>query len=215
MDRYLKRAGKARVIGMLSGFSFILLMLLLVFPIVKRQDSAEAAHIPAVTTLSITSASTVASVDITPTDTNGTFASSDDNGPNNANVAFSVTTNNLAGYNLSINGSDTTGDLANASTSDALQALGSAVDASTFATGASATYSNKWGIKPNKLNGAANTNYLPAPTTTNTISMDTTTTPNTTANNYTIGLGARVNYAKPSGIYTNTFVLTAVGNPIS
>ena len=208
---YIKCAKKLRLVGMFSVFSFVLLSFLSVFPIVHHEDQAEADYVPSVSNITITSASNTASVDVTPLSKDGTFAAS----TAASEVAFNVTTNNLTGYNLSLNGSDSTGSLINNATSDTLETIASATDANTFATGATSTYTDKWGIKPNKLNGANNTNYLPAPTTTNAITLDSTTTPNTTANSYTIGLGARLDYARPAGAYTNTFVLTAVGNPIS
>ncbi|MBQ6410049.1 hypothetical protein IJI18_02195, partial [Candidatus Saccharibacteria bacterium] len=84
----------------------------------------------------------------------------------------------------------------------------------TFATGDTETYVNKWGILPSKLNSTANTDFLAAPTTNTNIIIDITSSPNTIANNYTIGLGARVDYTKPVGTYTNTYVLQAVGRPV-
>jgi uncharacterized protein (TIGR02145 family) len=62
-------------------------------------------------------------------------------------------------------------------------------------------------------NSAANTNYLQAPTTT-AETLNQTTSANTTADSYTIGLGARVDYTKPAGTYTNTFVLTTIANSV-
>ena len=153
---FIRHARNLRFLGMMAFGLLTLLVFATIFPIVRHEDFAEAAYIPAVTTLAITSASTTASVDITPINSNGTFASSDDIGPNNANVAFDVTTNNLTGYSLSIDGSDTTGELTNINTADTLEPITSATDANTFATGVSSTYTNKWGIKPNKLNGANN-----------------------------------------------------------
>ena len=208
---FIKRAKNLRMLGSSAFCLLILLSLLSIFPIAHHEDQAEAAYVPSVSNITITSASNTASVDITPASNDGTFATS----TAASEVAFNVTTNNLTGYNLSINGSDSTGNLTNPIASDTLETITSAIDANTFASGSTSTYTNKWGIKPNKLNGTNNTDYLPAPTTTNTITIDNTTASNTEANSYTIGLGARVDYTKPNGTYTNTFTLIAVGNPIN
>lgn len=210
---YIKHSKNTHIIGITATTVSILLATMAIFPIVKHQDQAEATPIASNTNLSITSASTIASVDITPTSSTGTFSSSDASNE----VAFSVTTNNLTGYNLTLaaRSGDTSGQLTNVSYSDTLDSIASPVDETTFATGPSTTYTNKWGIKPSKYLSANNTDFIPAPITTSGFIIDTTTGPNTTANTYTIGIGARVDYEKPTGTYTNTYVLEAVGRPVA
>ena len=151
----------------------------------------------------------MASVDITPNSPIGTFVASD----NNSSVSFGVKTDNLTGYNLTLSArpGDTSGQLINASYNEELDTISSAANENTFATGDTSTYVNKWGILPSKLNSSDNTDYLPAPIDTTGFTMDTTNSANpTTANNYTIGIGARVDYTKPTGTYTNTYVIQAV-----
>lgn len=91
-----------------------------------------------------------------------------------------------------------------------------------------AELNNTWGYMPSKYNSANNTNYLPAPTNDGDV-LDTTSAPNTPQpgysedttrvdslqpNKYTIDLGSRVDYTTYAGSYTNTFIITAVGNPV-
>lgn len=87
---------------------------------------------------------------------------------------------------------------------------------------------NTWGYMPSKYNSVDNTNYLPAPTSEGDI-LDATSTPNALKlgypedgtmvdnlqpNEYTIDLGSRVDYTTYAGSYSNTFIITAVGNPV-
>ena len=207
---YIKYNRFVRIIGFTTSISLLLLTLLSIFPIIKTNDDAEATVTPATTTLTMTSSSTTASVDVKPMSSNGTFATS----AAADEVAFTVTTNNVTGYNLTIAGSDNTRRLNNADASATLDSITAATDQTTFTTGAAATYSNKWGYKPSMYNSAANTDYLQAPTTT-AETLNQTTSANTTADTYTIGLGARVDYTKPVGTYTNTFVIEAVANNVA
>ena len=211
IKNYINKFKLIRITGIATSVAFLLLVFLSVFPIIGYQEQAEATPITSTSTITITSASSIASVDIAPISSTGTFASSD----SNSSVAFGVSTDNLTGYQLSIIGNDATGELTNTSHGDTIASISSPVDATTFATGDTETYVNKWGILPSKLNSTANTDFLAAPTTNTNIIIDITSSPNTIANNYTIGLGARVDYTKPVGTYTNTYVLQAVGNQIS
>ena len=220
---HIKRVKRTRIVGMGASLALILLSLLAVFPITKQTEKAEATATASTTTLAITSSSTTASVDVTPVSSNGTFAAS----ATADEVAFTVTTDNVTGYSLTIAGSDNTRQLNNTDAAATLDSITAATDASTFATGAAATYSNKWGYKPSFYNSAANTNYLQAPTTTaESLNItdaangaDTTCTdPADTScslHAYTIGIGTRVDYTKPVGTYSNTFVIEAVPNNVA
>ena len=196
---------------------FVVLFVLTVSPIVHREEQVEALYTPSVSSVTVTSSSNVAAVDITPNNSKGTFVSSI------SDVAFEVATDNLTGYTLALSpvGDDISGQLINTSHGDTLDTVAGPVDETTFATGVATSYVNKWGIKSSKYNAStsawdalASGNYLPAPKTTNTI-LDTTTVPNTTPNQYKVGIGARVDYEKTIGTYTNTYVLQAVGNQIT
>lgn len=112
----------------------------------------------------------------------------------------------------------------------AINSLSTAVSKEDYSDGSAsgAELNNTWGYMPSKYNSVNNTNYLPAPTNDGDV-LDTTSTPNTPQpgysedttrvdslqpNKYTIDLGSRVDYTTYAGSYTNTFVVTAVGNPV-
>ena len=209
---HIKRARRTRVFGMGALCILTLFTILAVFPVVNHKEEAEATIVPATTTLAIVSSKDTASVDITPTSSAGTFATS-----SAADQAeFTVTTDNLTGYSVTLLGTDTSGQLVNAASGDTLDTIASDTTESDFINGSASTYTNKWGYRLN-INGTTTTDFMAAPTTSTAKTIYSTTSPNTagTPDNYTLALGARVDYTKPAGTYTNTFVLTAVGNPIS
>ena len=199
------------MLGMAAFGCFVLLTILSIFPITHHDDSAEATPgVVEVPTISITSMSNTASVDIAPTSSTGTFATS----TSENRLSFDVTTSNYTGYTLTIEAADDSGLLTNSNTADTLSSITTATDATTFATGSTSDYNNKWGYKPNIFNSAENANYLPSPTTTASV-LNYTTSANASPDTYTIDLGARVDYTKPSGTYTNTYILTATANPVA
>jgi len=193
----------------MSGFLFCLLVLATFYPLEsKNEHSTEAATGTAQSSsLTLDVTSSVASVDLTVDSSTGTFASSD------TNAAFSVTTNNFTGYTLSISADEDTGLLSD-DESNTLSSIPAAISEETFSASANTSYNGMWGYRPSKYNSVANTNYLPAPTTTAS-TLDVTSAANTTANNYTIALGARADFTKPASAYTNTFTIIAVSNPIN
>ena len=212
---YIRYVRDIRVVGVASVFVFSMLLLAACFPIIRKTDGADATAMPATSSIEITSTSTVANVDIMLNNENGTFAASD------SDIAFDVTTNNLTGYTLMIEDNGAAGKLVNIDNNDSLDTLAAVTDANTFENGAADTYANRWGFKPSKYNSTANTNYIPAPTTSLGSTLNVTSCANNTVNcasekdSYTIGVGARVSYAKPEGVYMNTFTLVAVANSIS
>ena len=168
-------------------------------------------------TLSVTDS---VSLNIVSTSSNGTFATTDTSTNN-----ISVKTTNGTGYTLGIKAS-TNNSNALINTSDSTKTIPS-ISSSTFPSGVSEanykddTYAstnnlnNTWGYRPSKLNSVANSNYLPAPSSSSTITtLDKTTMSNpSTANTYNIALGTRITDTTVQGSYTNTFVITAVVNP--
>ena len=209
---YIAKQKYVRISGLASLSILIILLALSIYPITLKHDSAEATSIESNTTLTMTQGSSSANLSITPKDTTGTFSSS-----TTAETAqFGITTNNYTGYTLTISASDNKGLLTNTdttiTTNNTLSSISSAIDSSTFSS--STALNGKWGYKPSKYNSSSNVAFLPSPTTTAS-TLDTTSIANpTVANDYTIGLGARVDYDVPAGTYTNTFILSAVGNPI-
>ena len=207
----IKRDKRIRIVSTGAFSLLVILGILAVFPVVNHKEEAEATVVPATTTLSIVSSKDTAAVDITPTSSTGTFATS-----SAADQAeFTVTTDNLTGYSVTLLGTDTSGQLVNAASGDTLDTIASDTTESDFINGSAATYANKWGYRLN-VNGTTTTDFMAAPTTNTAKTIHTTTSPNTsTPDNYKLSLGARVDYTKASGTYTNTFVLTAVGNPVA
>ncbi|MBQ6409657.1 hypothetical protein IJI18_00155, partial [Candidatus Saccharibacteria bacterium] len=93
IKNYINKFKLIRITGIATSVAFLLLAFLSVFPIIGYQEQAEATPITSTSTITITSASSIASVDITPISSTGTFASSD----SNSSVAFGVSTDNLTG----------------------------------------------------------------------------------------------------------------------
>lgn len=206
---HIRRARYIRTAGTGALCSLVLLTLLMALPISHRDDHAEAVYVPSTTAISIVSSKDTASVNITPTSGTGSFATS----AAADQAEFTVTTDNLTGYSLNILGGDTSGQLVNAVTGDTLDTIAADTTENDFRTGSAATYVNKWGYRLN-VNGASTTNFMAAPTTATAKTIYTTSAPNTTPDDYTLGLGTRVDYTKPAGTYSNTFVVTALSNPV-
>ncbi|MBQ6410136.1 hypothetical protein IJI18_02700, partial [Candidatus Saccharibacteria bacterium] len=146
---YINKHKSIRILGISTSIALIFLIAFSVFPVISHQESVEAtAGVEEIPTITITSASNSASVDITPISSTGTFVASD----TNSRLAFSVSTANYTGYTLNIAAKtgDTLGQLTNAR-GDTLDSITTATDANTFATGDVDTYVNKWGYRPSSL----------------------------------------------------------------
>lgn len=159
------------------------------------------------------------SLDLKPVSNSGTFASS-----STTDNTISVTTNYFSGYKLSIAASTANDNALKYEENNVVLAtipshnIAAGISANNYAddTYASTNHlNNTWGYRPSKLNSTDNTNYLPGPTSITDTTLDSTTTANpTTANNYNIAIGARVDMTTPKGLYANTFVIKVVANPI-
>ena len=213
----ISRGKHFRLAALFSGFGLVFLFTLTFSPLQSPVSPTEAATGTAqdsTLTLDVTSASAV--VDINVVDSAGTFSSSDKTtSDKNSNIAFSITTNNFSGYTLSIAGADDTGLMNDEEAENSLSSIPTMLTEDAFSNAANTMYNGMWGYKPSKYNSAVNTNYYPAPTTEES-TLDVTAVPNTTANNYTIALGARTDFTKPSTTYkSSNFIITAVTNPIN
>ncbi len=166
------------------------------------------------------------SLNISSLDSAGTFASSDTTANN-----ISVSTNNGTGYTLGIKAS-TEGENALVNASDSSKTIPS----HTISAGVSGTnyndltyassnnLNNTWGFRPSKyydtnndvvIDNTSSNLYFPGPSSaTNQFIIDKTTSANATANEYNIALGTRINNSTSPGKYANTFIITAVANPI-
>ena len=211
---YIAKQKYARISGIASLSILIILLTLAFCPVALEDPSAEATtgtSVPSTTTLTMALGSSSANLNIIPKDESGTFAAS----TSSESAEFGITTNNYTGYTLTISASDDNGLLTNTDTelteNNTLSSILYPTDTTTFT--ASSSFNGQWGYLPSRYNSEANLVFRPAPTTTAS-TLDTTTVANEEANDYTIGLGARVDYNKPAGTYTNTFVLNTVANPI-
>ena len=162
-------------------------------------SSAYAEAVPSTLTMNISTDNV--HLDLTP-EINGKFGKSE-------NATISINTNNFSGYTLGI--ATTTTTYLEDGAGNTIPTLAQAISEQDFST--SAAYNNMWGYKPSKLNSVANTNYLPAPSTSGAI-LDVTDEANAENNTYTIGLGARADYTVVNGNYKCTVVITAVANDI-
>ena len=211
IQSHIKLHKYLRVTGISASILLALFAVLTLNPVSHHEEEAEATANPSTSRLEILSDSNVAGVKLNVNSTNGTFAKT-----NSADeMKFSVITDNLTGYTLSLSATDDSGKLMNETiNAAALDSITTALSYSDFANGSSASaYNGMWGVEPSKYNSADNTDYLPAPTTEPMI-LDTTNKANTTANEYTVGIGARADFNTPSGIYSNTFILQVVGRPV-
>ncbi|MBR3157066.1 hypothetical protein IKF20_01355 [Candidatus Saccharibacteria bacterium] len=146
------------------------------------------------------------SLNILPTDS-GSFAST--------SATVSVKTTYAAGYTLGIKASTNNSNalINDNDSSKTIPSITGNISEATFSS--SSTYNNKWGFKPSKLNSAANSDYLPAPSSDSAVTvLDQTATSNpSTYNDYTLTMGVRTDNTLTPGSYKNTFVLTTVANP--
>ncbi len=162
-------------------------------------------------TITINTISDTAILDLTPTDTGGTFTTSVD-----SDIVFNVSTNNFSGYSLSVTTVDNTRTLVNGS--DTIGSIGSALTSVEFNDAAN---DNKWGFKPNKFydvatnavvdNSGEDGVFLPAPAS--AAQLDKTSAANSASNSYSISVGMRVNLDAKSGEYTGALNIISVANP--
>ena len=208
---YIKLLSNINRTGLFSAFTFLLLALTCLFPISKGEQNTEAVTgTVQSSSLTLNVSQSAASVELDVNSNTGTFASSTTD--NSAN--FSVTTNNFSGYTLTISGNDDEGKLYDSTKQNFLTSLANATSEADFSSTSNTNLNGQWGYKPSKFNSALNDNYLPAPTTTAS-TIDKTAAANTTANDYSISLGLRADYTTTADTYSNSFIITAVPNPIA
>lgn len=148
-------------------------------------------------TLSFNSINDTASLIIDPSPT-GTFASTS----GNDDIQFSVLTNNYTGYTITISADKTTMD----NGGNSLLSIGSDLTAEQFANAQNTALNNRWGYKPNYFDSEENTKYLTSPTS-EPVTLDSTSSANELAKEYTISLGARADISIPNGNYVNSTLL--------
>ena len=135
-------------------------------------------------------------------------------------------TDHITGYTLKIIGNNSDYDkLIDSNNSDTttnhLDSITSATTEEVFKAVNNTAYNGKWGYLPSKhCTGttddtcAANTSFLPAPSTAGS-TLDVTTAANVSSpNSYTLAIGARVDSSVKMGSYTNTYNVIMVANAI-
>ena len=231
--------------AILCSASVVLIIIAAIFlcpPIFTNDDPSNAltgTSIASDTTLSISLSGSVLPLDITPTSSSGTFATTADGSSTNS-ATVRVATNNITGYTLGIKASNP-----NSSTADklissneqcentptsakcAINSLSSPTSEADYIDSDNTALNNTWGYLPSKYNSEDNTNYLPAPVSGDTIATTDSPNPeNTTASDgtlqsdeYTIDYGMRIDYSPYAGTYSTnynnqSYIITAVGNPV-
>lgn len=189
----------------IASFVSIILFIGVFFPFTNIFKATDALiDLTGDSSITMTSTKSTASVTIQPSLT-GVFETTSGSG----DIAFTVSTNNYTGYELSVHSTNTTLD----HNSSSFLPLVSAVTAAQFANGGNTTLNNRWGYKPNYYNSETNTKYYGS--TTSSVVLDRTSAANTTAKQYTISLGARADASIPMGTYVNdSFTLEAVANVV-
>ena len=177
------------------GF-FGIAIISLIFSFVLQNSYASAASI------TLTIPSTSLSVTADPNKDSG-FAKSND-------ATVKVSTNGSWGYELNVK-AKTDNTLKNGS--NKFDSIGTSIDENTFKSGT--TYNNKWGFKPSKLSGSSNTNFVAAPTTSNTLIEKTSSANSSSPTSYTFAIAAKADASLPTGKYSNNFTFSATANSVS
>ena len=199
-----KKIRSVFVIGGLASLCF--LTQLHVLPVSATDDPEEP-------TLTINTTSDTANLDLTPTGTDGTFATSA-----NSDIVFNVSTNNFSGYSLSVTTNDNSSSLV--SSENTISSINSALTANEFNN---AAYNNKWGFRPSKFydtttnatidNSGEDGVFLPAPTS--SMTLDKTAAANPVANSYSISVGLRASLNTNAGEYNGSLNIVSVANPVA
>ena len=169
-------------------------------------------------TLTLTIDSATVRANIAPTNDQGTFKKA-------TASTLTASTNNATGYTLTIAAPSTAGTdydkLVNTTDNTAkLNSITAPTTEEQYKALNATSYNNTWGYLPSKYcadgtssSCTTNTSFLPAPTTTGDV-LDQTTTANSTANTYTIGMGTRIDSNTKTGSYTNSYIVKLVANAI-
>ncbi len=207
-----KKMKLARVVFDSAALLLVVFLMLTIMPIYDATPSADATgdEDPAEPTITVNTINSTAAVNIALNDLNGTFAQSAEN----EEINFNITTNNVTGYSLSVVTGDGSAQLSNGEY--ALDSVDSVLSATDFDT---AAHNNQWGIRPSRyvdldtnaiVNNDDGSVFLPAPASARL--LDKTSAPNTTANDYSIAIGMRVDISAAAGEYNNTLDIVAVSN---
>ena len=175
-------------------------------------------------TLSLSISNSNIAVNIAANGTSGTFVKSDAS-------TITASTDNYTGYTLKIKAASSTNytDLVNSTDSNAkITSIESITTEGIFKGSNNTDYNGKWGYAPSQYitysngvgtvvdNSGTNPNFLPAPDSETGLTLDETSAPNNTSpNEYTLAIGARVDTSQKMGEYSNTYNVIMVANAIS
>ena len=175
-------------------------------------------------TLSLSISNSNIAVNIAANGTSGTFVKSDAS-------TITASTDNYTGYILKIKAASSTNytDLVNSTDSNAkITSIESITTEGIFKGSNNTDYNGKWGYAPSQYitynngvgtvvdNSGTNPNFLPAPDSETGLTLDETSAPNNTSpNEYTLAIGARVDTSQKMGEYSNTYNVIMVANAIS
>ena len=215
---YISRVKRLHLVGRVSAVLLLLLGFSIIFPIKIELSSSYAldraseptagGNNTSTTTLTLNLSNNTLPLDLIPS-SNGNFSTS-------SPASINVTTDHVTGYTLSIKAKVNNTNLINTEDSTkTISSIASALSSATFANASNTQYNNKWGYSPSKLNSANNTQYLPSPGYNTATVLNATASANSTADNYTITLGARVDNTLPVGTYEQVFTIVAIGNPVN
>ena len=119
-----------------------------------------------------------------------------------------MSTNNQAGYTLSIKAKDGT-ELKNGD--NTLQSITNPLTLDEYRNGSNGeSYLNTWGFKPDVLNSKVNTSYIPSPST-NGILLAETNISSIVPDTFNLAIATKVDKSIAAGNYTNSFILTGTG----
>ena len=153
--------------------------------------------------------SNTVNLDIAALNATGTFSKSEP-------ITISASTSNITGYTLSIAATNATNSDKLIHETDSTATLNSITDATTesaYSAMNSTALNGTFGYLPSKYASTTNTDFRPAPSITGDV-IEKTTSSNTTANNYSLALGARVDSTTKIGAYSNTYIVRLVANTI-
>ena len=211
---YSAGCGKLTVLARFSVAILILIAILTVSPIklTSTADAAPGIAVPADSYLTLATTSNDTTLAVTP----GTGFQLSTVGNT---AAYYATTNNFNGYTITFITADDDKTLVNTDNSSyIINSIASPVEQSDFLP-TDSTLINHWGIKPNMYYSGgttiANTStILPVPGDDGLILNVTDTANGSTAERYSIAIGAMADGTLPAGTYTRTATLTMIPNPI-
>ena len=195
----------ARRVAYTATIMYVILTLVMFFPIDFRDSRAEEVPVEAETTLDITSTKVDVLVMLDEEDETGQFFSS--------STDVAIATNNYTGYTARLSAmQDEDHDKMYAE--DGENYLASIEENTSEETFNEDTELNgKFGFKPSKLNSEDNEDYVPAPNTEGIV-IEKTNGANDEANEYNVAVGVRLDRSALVGTYSNSYTVSATVNPV-